>query len=98
MQQSPNGSRLLAVEAAKLPANGAQDYYAIWLQGSAGSRFMGYVPSKVTSAGTFTVSSSLPPSLKLTDYATLLVTRESATAAPTTPGAVVLSGTLRPTG
>ncbi len=98
VQQSANGSRLLAVEAARLPANGAQDNYAIWLQGSAGSRFLGFVPSKVTSAGTFTVSSSLPRGLDLAGYGTLLVTREGVTAVPTTPGTVVLSGALRPTG
>lgn len=98
VQQSANGSRLLAVEAARLAANGAQDNYAIWLQGSAGSRFLGFVPSKVTSAGTFTVSSPLPSGLDLAGYGTLLVTREGVTAVPTTPGTVVLSGPLRRAG
>lgn len=100
VQQASDGSRLLAVEAGKLAANGANDYYAIWLQGAAGTRFMGFVPSKVGSDGTFTVSAPLARGLTLASYPTLLVTRETTTSgtAPTTPGTVVLGGALRSTG
>jgi hypothetical protein len=95
VQQSAGGRRLMAVEAARLPPNGTQDIYAIWLQGSAGTRFLGFVPSRVGTSGSFTVSSSLPKGLDLRAYATVLVTREGTTATPTTPGPTVLSGSLR---
>jgi hypothetical protein len=98
VQQSADGRRLLAVEAARLPANGAQDIYAIWLQGTAGTKFLGFVPRRVGTNGTFTVSSPLAKSLNLAQYATLLVTREGTTAVPTTPGTAILSGALRLTG
>jgi len=96
--QSSNGGRLLAVEAARLAPNGSSDIYAIWLQGAAGSRFMGFVPNRVGSDGTFTVSASLDRGLDLASYGTLLVTREGTTAVPTRPGTIVLSGQLRSTG
>jgi hypothetical protein len=95
VQQSPNGRRLLAVEAARLPGNGAQDFYAIWLQGSAGDRFLGFVPNQVRPNGAFTVSSALPRDVDLSAYATVLVTTEGSSAVPTTPGTTVLSGPLR---
>ena len=98
VQPGANGSRLLAVEAAKLAPNSTSDIYAIWLQGSAGSRFMGFVPSRVGSDGTFTVSASIARGLNLASYATLLVTREGVTAVPKAPSTVVLSGALRSTG
>jgi hypothetical protein len=98
VQPGSNGSRLLAVEAGRLAPNSASDVYAIWLQGSAGSRFMGFVPSRVGSSGTFTVSASLDRGLSLASYPTLLVTREGVSAVPATPGTVVLSGQLRSTG
>jgi len=98
VQQSPNGRRLLALEAARLPGNGAQEFYGIWLQGSAGNRFLGFVPRQVRANGTFTVSSNLPSDLDLTAYATVLVTTEDGSegaSTPTTPGPTVLSGPLR---
>src|SRR6185312_14053898 len=95
---SSDGRRLLAVEAARLAANGTSDIYAIWLQGTAGNRFMGFVPNRVGSDGTFTVSASLDRGLDLAGYGTLLVTREGTTAVPATPGTVVLSGPLRSAG
>jgi len=98
VQPGSNGSRLLAVEAARLAPNGTGDIYAIWLQGSAGNRFMGFVPNRVGSDGTFTVSANLPRGLNLASYPTLLVTKEGTTAVPSTPGTVVLSGQLRSTG
>ncbi|HEX4806057.1 MAG TPA: sigma-70 region 4 domain-containing protein [Conexibacter sp.] len=96
VSRSSDGSRLLAVEAARLAPNGASDIYAIWLQGGAGARFIGFVPNRVGSDGTFTVSSQL--TVDIAAYPTLLVTREGVTATPTTPGTVVLSGQLRATG
>jgi Sigma-70, region 4 len=98
LQQAANGSRVIAVEAARLPGNGAREVYGLWLQGSAGSKFLGFVPRPVRSDGTFTVSSQLPRGLDLTAYSTLLVTTEGTTAVPGTPGATVLSGPLRLTG
>ena len=100
VQRSANGRRLLAVEAARLPGNAAQEFYGIWLQGAAGNRFLGFVPNQVRANGTFTVSSQLPGDLDLAAYTTVLVTSEdgSASASPTTPGATVLSGPLRVAG
>ncbi|MGN6188934.1 MAG: hypothetical protein ACTHOE_08545, partial [Conexibacter sp.] len=95
VQQAANGGRLLAIEAARLPGNAAQDFYGIWLQGAAGSRFLGFVPRQVRANGTFTVSSPLPRSLDLSTYSTVLVTTEGSSAVPKTPGATVLSGPLR---
>jgi len=97
VQQGAGGRRLLAVEAARLPANAGTQFYAIWLQGKAGNRFLGFVPRQVRSDGTFTVSSTLPNDLTLSSYSTVLVTVEdgNASAAPTTPGTTVLSGPLR---
>jgi len=95
VQQTQNGRRLLALEAARLPGNGAQEFYGIWLQGPAGNRFLGFVPRQVRANGTFTVSSALPRDLDLSGYATVLVTTEGSSAVPTTPGTTVLSGPLR---
>jgi hypothetical protein len=96
VQRTASGSRLIAVQAARLPGNGAQDIYAIWLQGtSAGNRFLGFVPRQVRANGTFTVSSPLPRGLDLSAYSTVLVTSEGTTAVPSTPGTAVVSGQLR---
>ncbi|HET6448101.1 MAG TPA: hypothetical protein VFG31_03255 [Conexibacter sp.] len=95
VQQARDGRRLLAIEVARLPGNGAQDFYAIWLQGTAGNRFLGFVPRQVRANGTFTVSSPLPSSVDLSAYATVLVTSEGSSAVPTTPGTAVVSGPLR---
>lgn len=93
--QRTGSKSILALEAVKLPANGAQDVYAVWLQGSPGSRFLGYVPHQVKASGSFTVSAEVPSNVR--SYANVLVTHESttATAAPTTPGTAVLSGALK---
>lgn len=95
VQQTTNGRRLLAIEVARLPGNGAQEIYAIWLQGTAGSKFLGFVPNQVRANGTFTVSSALPRSVDLSAYSTVLVTSEGTSAVPTTPGTAVVSGPLR---
>lgn len=95
VQQTRDGRRLLAIEVARLPGNSAQDFYAIWLQGSAGNRFLGFVPRQVRASGTFTVSSQLPSNLDLSAYSTVLVTSEGSSAVPSTPGAAVVSGPLR---
>ncbi|HEV7775117.1 MAG TPA: hypothetical protein VGO48_17695 [Conexibacter sp.] len=98
VQQTANGRRLLAVEVARLPGNGAQEIYAIWLQGAAGNKFLGFVPNQVRANGTFTVSSALPRSVDLSAYSTVLVTSEGTSAVPTTPGTAVVSGPLRVAG
>jgi hypothetical protein len=95
VQQTTNGRRLLAVEVARLPGNGAQEIYAIWLQGAAGNKFLGFVPNQVRANGTFTVSSALPRSVDLSAYSTVLVTSEGTSAVPSTPGTAVASGPLR---
>ncbi len=86
---------VIAIQATKLPANGAQDIYAAWLQGSPGSKLLGFVPHQVTKAGgQFTVSASLPADAA--GYGTVLITRESVRsgAVPTQPGETILSGSL----
>jgi hypothetical protein len=95
VQQGTDGRRLLAIEAARLPANASQQFYAIWLQGTAGNRFLGFVPRQVRANGTFTVSSALPRAIDLPAYTTVLITSEGASAVPATPGTTVLSGPLR---
>lgn len=95
IQKYAGGRRLMAVEAARMPGNSGSDYYGIWLQGSAGNRFLGFVPNQVRASGSFTVSSPLPRDLNLASYTTVLVTTEGSSAVPTTPGATVLSGPLR---
>jgi hypothetical protein len=96
--QQAAGRRQMAVEVARLPGNSGQDFYAIWLQGAAGNKFLGFVPRQVRANGTFTVSSALARGLDLTAYSTVLVTSEGSTAVPTTPGTPVVSGPLRLTG
>ena len=86
-------SLVLAIEAQRLPANGAEDIYAVWLQGAAGAKFLGFVPRQVRDQGRFTVSAMLPANAR--DYGTVLIAREGVTAVPTTPGTTILSGTLR---
>ncbi|HKG03209.1 MAG TPA: hypothetical protein VKB03_08505 [Conexibacter sp.] len=98
VQQTANGRRLLAIQVARLPGNGAQEIYAIWLQGTTGNKFLGFVPNQVRANGTFTVSSALPRSLDLSAYSTVLVTSEGTSAVPTTPGTAVVSGPLRVAG
>lgn len=85
----------LAIEARRLPANGAEDFYAVWLQGQPGTRFLGFVPRQVRAGGSFTVTAELPANARR--FSTVLVTREdgSASTAPTAPSPAVLSGALR---
>jgi anti-sigma-K factor RskA/sigma-70-like protein len=84
----------LALQAQRLPANGAQDIYGVWLQGSSGSKFLGYVPQQVRANGTVTVSAPLPGNLR--SYATVLLAHEPTSGAPPTqPGLAVLSGPLK---
>jgi len=91
--QRSGGRLMFAVQAERLPANNAQELYALWLQGSSGASFLGFVPRPVRDQGTFTVTTELPVNAR--DYGTVLVTRESTTARPATPGMAILSGTLR---
>ena len=91
--QQQGSKRTIALRAQALPANGAQDIYAAWLQGAAGTKLLGFVPTQVKANGTFTVSAPLPPNAA--DYDTVLVTRESITTTPTQPGEAILSGALK---
>jgi hypothetical protein len=88
--QRQSGKLTLAMEAQKLPANGTSDIYAAWLQGTPGSKFLGFVPQQVKAGGTFTVVAPLPANVR--SYSTVLITRESTAATPTTPGPTILSG------
>jgi Sigma-70, region 4 len=91
--QRSGGRAAIAIEAQRLPANGAQDIYAVWLQGAAGSRFLGFVPRQVRAGGRFTVSAALPGNAR--DFSTVLITREGISAVPQTPGEAILTGALR---
>jgi hypothetical protein len=100
IQQYRNGRRLIAVQADRMPGNSGQDFYAIWLQGSAGNRFLGFVPNQVRAGAGFLVSSDVTD-VDLSGYSTVLVTSENGgqdASTPTTPGATVLSGALRVAG
>jgi hypothetical protein len=88
--QRQSGKLTLAMAAQKLPANGTTDIYAAWLQGTPGSKFLGFVPQQVKAGGTFTVAAPLPANVR--SYANVLITRESTAATPTAPGPVILSG------
>jgi hypothetical protein len=84
----------LALQAERLPANDAQDIYGVWLQGSPGSKFLGFVPQQVRANGTVAVSASLPGDLR--SYTTVLLAHQSTTVPrPTQPGLAVLSGPLK---
>ena len=48
----PNGRRLMAVEVARLPGNGAQDIYAIWLARDCGEQVPRLRPEQVRANGT----------------------------------------------
>lgn len=100
VEQTSNGRRAIAVEVTKLAPNGAQDVYALWLQGTAGGRFLGFVPRRVGSEASFTVTAGVDSGIDLHGYANVLVTREGTTAGnrPTTPGLTIASGPLRLTG
>jgi len=87
------GKLTLALEAQHLPANGAKDFYGIWLQGPPGTKFLGYAPQQVQAGGSLTVSAALPANLS--SYRSVLVAHEPATGGtPHTPGLTVLSGDL----
>jgi len=97
IQQYRGGRRLIAVQADRMPGNSGQDFYAIWLQGGAGDRFLGFVPSQVRAGRGFLVSSDVT-NVDLSGYSTVLVTSENGgqgASTPTTPGTTVLSGPLR---
>lgn len=93
VQRAANGRRAIAIQAQRLPANGAQEIYAVWLQGTAAARFLGFVPRQVRAGGSFTVTAPMPRNASA--YSTVLVTREGTTAVPTAPGTAILSGALR---
>jgi hypothetical protein len=98
VQVQQDNTLKIALEAQKLPGNGAHDVYGVWLEGSAtGAKFLGYIPRQVKQNGTFAVNAPIPSSIRTDD--TILVTRESTAnpdaAAPTQPGPAILSGPLK---
>ena len=85
----------IAIQADKLPANGAEDIYAAWISGPPGTKLLGFVPNQVKANGTFTVSAGLPADAQ--SYDSILITREAAaegSAVPTQPGEAIMRGTL----
>ena len=92
--QRAAGQLALAIEAQRLPANGAQDIYAVWIDGAPGARLLGFVPRQVRANGTFTVSAALPRNAR--GYSAVLVTRESTAAGdvPTQPSEAIMRGVL----
>ena len=93
VERLANGRRAIAIQASRLPANGADDIYAVWLQSTAASRFLGFVPRQVRADGSFTVTAPMPANAA--DFSSVVITREGTTAVPTTPGTAILSGDLR---
>jgi hypothetical protein len=93
VEQGAKQKRAIAIQAQKLPANGQQDIYAVWLQGPPGPKFVGFVPQRVGANGGFTASAALPANVK--SYTSVLVTREPTTAVPKQPGPTILSGALK---
>jgi hypothetical protein len=98
VQVQQDNTLKIALEAQKLPGNGAHDVYGVWLEGSAtGAKFLGYIPRQVKQNGTFAVNAPIPSNIRTGD--TILVTRESTAnpnaAAPTQPGPAILSGPLK---
>lgn len=93
--QRVQGQLVLAMQAEKVPANVGDEFYGLWLRGSAGTTFLGFVPNQVRADGVFSVTSQLPDDLRA--YSTMLVTREAGTGSspPDKPGPTVLSGPLR---
>lgn len=71
--------------------------YALWLINSpTQSRFLGFVPQRVTANGRFATQGVLPP--QASQFRLLAVTRENvrSTRQPTRPGTIVLQGPLNP--
>jgi hypothetical protein len=93
--QRAAGQLALAIEAQRLPANGAEDIYAVWIEGRPGARLLGFVPRQVRANGTFTVSAALPRNARR--YSAVLVTRESTSGGdvPPQPGEAIMRGVLR---
>lgn len=93
--QEADGARAIALQAQKLPANGAQDIYAAWLSGPPGTKLLGFVPRQVKANGKFTVSAELPANAA--QYDSVLITRESATGGkvPSQPGETIMRGALK---
>jgi Anti-sigma-K factor rskA, C-terminal len=91
-----SGQRVLAFEAQGLPASTSRLAYGVWVKKDSGAAsFLGYPQATVGKNGKLAFVSAL--STDLTQYKTLLVTREptSNKGLPKQPGEVVLSGPIR---
>lgn len=79
-----------------IPANRTGDVYALWLTGgSSAPARLGFTP-RVKANGKLRFPGALPSTVDLSKYTTMELTRET-TAAPKTPGPVVVSGAIRTT-
>ena len=74
------------------PNTPKQDVYALWAVGSSGAARLGFTPT-VKSNGRLRFTGGLPPSVDLSKYSSLELTRET-TANPTKPGPEVIAGKL----
>ena len=82
----------IVIAAQGVPANPAQEYYAVWLQRTAtDSERLGFLPERVGRSGKLVADAVLPADAAR--YTTLLITLD--TAADRHPGTVVLAGAFR---
>jgi len=84
----------VTVTAQGLKPNTSGDVYALWLDRGTkekSSSLLGFSPSKVTKNGRFSGSITLPDDAG--DYREIVLTRETRSS-PTTPGTVILRGSL----
>jgi hypothetical protein len=94
--QEAGGQLGIAVQAQRLPANGARDVYAVWIDGAPGARLLGFVPRQVRrDGGRFSVAAVLPDDARR--YDAVLITRESTEGGdtPAQPGETIMRGALR---
>lgn len=85
----------VTVTAQSLEPNAGDDVYALWLTGGPkdkASTLLGFSPSKVGRNGRFSGSITLPADAG--DYRQIVLTRETQDA-PTSPGTIILRGSLR---
>jgi hypothetical protein len=83
----------LMLVAQRMPANPANEYYAVWLSNTASdSLFLGFLPKRLTATGDLNADAVLQTSDSR--YSKLLVTLETPTHS-TVPGTVVLEGPFK---
>lgn len=89
---STDGSLKLEMRAEGVPANSADNAYAVWLYSNAAKKILlGFVTESVSGQGDLKIGSALPADAR--GYQRVLLTLETSPH-PTEPGTIVLSGTL----